>query len=248
MYNEYSDSSGLAALAAIFAALGIVLVFLAIIGIVLYIFDSIGRYTMAKNKGLNSPWMAWLPYFRDYLLGDIIGDKVAFGTFIIPYAKMILVVGPIVISVLSAATYSDNSAVGVLFTLCAIAFAVYQYGAFYRLYKLYRPDSAVVFLVLSIFFGFLIPIFTFIIRKDEPQEYLAEQPKAAPTGEQPSAGAEPQAQPEQPPVQPQPQPEQAPVQPQPQQPEQAPVQPQPQPEQPQQAPAESQDPTSSSDQ
>ena len=244
MYNEYSDSSGLAALAAIFAALGIVLVFLAIIGIVLYIFDSIGRYTMAKNKGLNSPWMAWIPYFRDYLLGDIIGDKVAFGTFIIPYAKMILVVGPIVISVLSAATYSDNSAVGVLFTLCAIAFAVYQYGAFYRLYKLYRPDSAVVFLVLSIFFGFLIPIFTFIIRKDEPQEYLAEQPKAAPTGEQPSAGAEPQAQPEQAPVQPQAQPEQ----PQPQQPEQAPVQPQPQPEQPQQAPAESQDPTSSSDQ
>ena len=244
MYNEYSDSSGLAALAAIFAALGIVLVFLAIIGIVLYIFDSIGRYTMAKNKGLNSPWMAWIPYFRDYLLGDIIGDKVAFGTFIIPYAKMILVVGPIVISVLSAATYSDNSAVGVLFTLCAIAFAVYQYGAFYRLYKLYRPDSAVVFLVLSIFFGFLIPIFTFIIRKDEPQEYLAEQPKAAPTGEQPSAGAEPQAQPEQPPVQPQAQPDQ----PQPQQPEQAPVQPQPQPEQPQQAPAESQDPTSSSDQ
>ena len=244
MYNEYSDSSGLAALAAIFAALGIVLVFLAIIGIVLYIFDSIGRYTMAKNKGLNSPWMAWIPYFREYLLGDIIGDKVAFGTFIIPYAKMILVVGPIVISVLSAATYSDNSAVGVLFTLCAIAFAVYQYGAFYRLYKLYRPDSAVVFLVLSIFFGFLIPIFTFIIRKDEPQEYLAEQPKAAPTGEQPSAGAEPQAQPEQAPVQPQAQPEQ----PQPQQPEQAPVQPQPQPEQPQQAPAESQDPTSSSDQ
>ena len=244
MYNEYSDSSSLAALAAIFAALGIVLVFLAIIGIVLYIFDSIGRYTMAKNKGLNSPWMAWIPYFREYLLGDIIGDKVAFGTFIIPYAKMILVVGPIVISVLSAATYSDNSAVGVLFTLCAIAFAVYQYGAFYRLYKLYRPDSAVVFLVLSIFFGFLIPIFTFIIRKDEPQEYLAEQPKAAPTGEQPSAGAEPQAQPEQAPVQPQAQPEQ----PQPQQPEQAPVQPQPQPEQPQQAPAESQDPTSSSDQ
>ena len=233
MYYEYSDSSSYAALAAIFAALGIFLVIFAIIGIVLYILDSIGRYTMAKNRGLNSPWMAWIPFFRDYLLGDIINDKVAFSTLIIPYAKMILVVGPIIISVLSGATYSNNSVVNVLFTLCAIVFAVYQYGAYYRLYRLYRPDSATVFLVLSVFFGFLIPIFTFILRNDESQEYLVDPNNAA------SNQGQQDYQPQQAPAQPQPQPQA--------QPQQAPVQPQPQAQQ-QQAPAAPQEPTSPSNQ
>ena len=58
--------------------------------------------------------------------------------------------------------------------LCPIAYAVYYYAALYRLFKLYNADKAVLFLVLSIIFTFLGPIFLFTMRNNQPVEYLEE--------------------------------------------------------------------------
>lgn len=40
-------------------------------GIVLYVFRSLGVYTIAKRRDLNHPWLAWIPVADAYLLGCV---------------------------------------------------------------------------------------------------------------------------------------------------------------------------------
>ena len=42
-----------------------------ILGIVTYILSSLGLYTIAKRRGLNHPWLAWIPVANVWLLGSL---------------------------------------------------------------------------------------------------------------------------------------------------------------------------------
>lgn len=46
----------------------------AIIGIVFYILNGIAFYAIAKNRGYNRPWLAWIPFAKEYLKGAIADD------------------------------------------------------------------------------------------------------------------------------------------------------------------------------
>ena len=165
-----SDQSS-SAFGAIIAALGGLFIVLLIVGIILYILESLGLYTMAKNKGLNSPWMAWIPYLRNYKFGEIINNQVSIAGLVIPAAKWILVFGPMVVSIMLSIN-TDNTLLITLFSIISILYYIYLMAANYRLYKLYKPESAVMYTVLTVIFSFLGSIFTFTLRNNEPQEYL----------------------------------------------------------------------------
>ena len=147
-----------------------IMFFLIIPAIILYVLSSIALYRLAANKGISSPFLAWIPYGRDYLLGKIIDEKVLFFSPVIPYAQWILLIGPVAISILSFA-----QPIGIV---CAVVFALYAYCAHYRLFKLYRPNSAMLYIILSVIFPFLLPIFMFVIRNDKPEEYLPDDASA----------------------------------------------------------------------
>lgn len=38
---------------------------------VTYILQSLGLYTVAKRRGINNPWLAWLPIGNVWILGSI---------------------------------------------------------------------------------------------------------------------------------------------------------------------------------
>jgi len=40
-------------------------------GIVLYVFRSLGVYGISRRRGLNRPWLAWIPVADQYLLGCV---------------------------------------------------------------------------------------------------------------------------------------------------------------------------------
>lgn len=40
-------------------------------GIIAYVFMAIGMYTIAKRRGINHPWLAWIPFGGTWLLGCI---------------------------------------------------------------------------------------------------------------------------------------------------------------------------------
>ncbi|MGL4283041.1 hypothetical protein [Eubacterium aggregans] len=156
-----SDSTGYAALFGLIMSFAVVFI---VIGIVLYVFTALALYTMAKNKGIEYAWLAWIPVANGYVMGEVMDDKVAIGSSVIPYAKWILLLGSIVTGLLAMIPY--------IVWIFSILYLVYYYCAIYRLYKLYKPDNAVLYLVLSIIFGITMPFFIFSMRNNTPQEYL----------------------------------------------------------------------------
>ena len=54
-------------------------IFLILIGIVFYILKSIGLATLAANKGIDSPWLAWIPVADLYIAGAILEEMNLFG-------------------------------------------------------------------------------------------------------------------------------------------------------------------------
>lgn len=158
------ETSLAASLVAFVAGLGILTILLiCLIPIALYVLSSFGIYTMALKKNIEYPWLAWIPVIKLFILGEIIGEKVVISSLKIPYAQVILPVASICSGALIAIPF--------LGWIIGIVIAIYNYAAYYRLYKLYYSDSAVLFLVLSIIFPFMLSIFPFVIRNREPYEY-----------------------------------------------------------------------------
>ncbi len=68
-YSYYADSEE-GILAAILVSV-LSAVFSGGIGIALYVFRSMGVYSIAKRRELNHPWFAWFPVVNQYLLGSL---------------------------------------------------------------------------------------------------------------------------------------------------------------------------------
>lgn len=170
MYDDYlgdissQPDSIMAIMPVIMSVLGIILVVSLIIGLICYVFNSLGLYTMAKNRNIDNPWLAWVPLASNYLMGELINDDVSISTWHIPYAKLFLpLIGlalSIVMMILSFIPYL-GAFMGILLSL---ALSFYYYAAQFWLYSIYDKDHRVLYLVLSIIFPFLGPIFVFIIR------------------------------------------------------------------------------------
>lgn len=162
-YGNQSDAF-YAILAIIMSVLVIVSIVAIIIGIISYIFMAIGLYTMAKNRKMEHPWLAWIPIANNYLMGDLINDDVSIGSLYIPYAKIFLPLSPfIVVLVMFIFGFVPEVAI-FLSVLLSLALAFYQYTALFWLFSIYSEKHRVLFLILSVIFPFMAPIFIFVIR------------------------------------------------------------------------------------
>lgn len=63
--------NGMAAVLTIYL---VVVMVLAVYGISSYIIKGLGLYQLAKRKGIDYPWMAFVPFARTYLQGEISGE------------------------------------------------------------------------------------------------------------------------------------------------------------------------------
>lgn len=146
------------------AVLGGFIFILIIIGILYYIFNALGFYTMAKNRGINHAWISWIPFLQNFILGELIDDHV----WGIGGARWILLVCPLVIGwmngYITGAGDEASTIIVSIFSILSIVYYVYLQCAHYRLFKAYS-DHAVGYTIWSIIFPFLAPIFIFIIRK-----------------------------------------------------------------------------------
>lgn len=140
--------------------------------VISYVFTSLSFYTMAKNRSLRFAFLAFIPVARNYLFGTLIGDTVQIASLSIPYASVMLAPASVLTSFF---IYILTQGVSVsvflypLIILIMLALIVYQCAAFYRLFKLYHPKNAVLYLILNIvFLGLLLPFFLFSIRKKKP--------------------------------------------------------------------------------
>lgn len=127
-----------------------------LVGLVIYILGAIGLYTLAKRRNIDHAWFSWIPFLQNYILGELDYDEVLG----IGYAKWILLFGGLVVSILSGFVWGWVS--WILDTLLYI----YVINANYKLFALYRPQSAMVVTIIGIFIPILYPIWYFVIRND----------------------------------------------------------------------------------
>lgn len=176
-YNSFNgEDMAVIGMIAIFAL--IVCFFALLYAAVRYVFNSIGLYTIAKNRGMDNAFLAFIPVVNSYYLGKIADDInktmnkkssnavillslqiatlfFAFVNFIVGFA-----------SGLTGLAYGiaiSSAFIGMISSAIAIAYSVFLYISLYRIYKEYSPEHAVIFEVCTVLFD-LHPFFLFAIR------------------------------------------------------------------------------------
>ncbi len=175
---------------------GMALLFGSAIGIVVYVFQSIGLYKMAKNLGLAHPWMAWVPFLNTYTFGKIgssyikkdgtpsakfggwlLGLEIAMAVALSVMIGALIAAIPGVIGMSMGNSTPTQALIGSIVTILISAFAisavsvaycVIYYIALWRMYAVFDNSNATIFLILSIIFPITTPFFIFAIRNNIP--------------------------------------------------------------------------------
>lgn len=182
--------------------IGIVLIMLLVVlavSAVFYIFQSLGLYTIAKRRGIENPWLAWIPVANYWILGCISDQyryvvkgqvknkrKIMLGLSIATFA--VSFVAEMIAGILmmtsdgAGAAMALNSLMSLVSSGVNIVSVVFWHMALYDLYTSCCPSNNVVFLVLGIIFSFTQPFFIFFNRKKDdgmPPRKPEHQPAAA---------------------------------------------------------------------
>lgn len=161
------------------------IVFAVIIGLVFYIFQSLGLYTLAKRRGIHCYGLAWVPIGNLWVMGSLADQYDNLINQKNMYLRRILLAGGIAMyaflavyffflaTLINSMSYSyvDPAIftfiwIFMIFSLVIIAVAVFECIALYKVYVSANPQTATVFLVLSILFG-LSPFFLFADRNKD---------------------------------------------------------------------------------
>jgi len=170
---------------------GVIILFLLIYGVFVfamlvfsvasYVLSSLGMYTIAKRRGIRNPWLSWIPYGNMWVLGSV-ADQYQYVTGgKIKNRRKILLVTTIALSVLMIpmVIFALLSGLGsywtvallvlayVVFIVVAIVGAVFQYIAYYDLFRSCKPQNATLFLVLGIVCQVTLPFFLFACRNQD---------------------------------------------------------------------------------
>ena len=135
------------------------------IAVLWYFLQAIGFYKLSKNRGIRPTWIAWIPLCQDFLLGDLVGNRI----WGIKYTNWILVLGKVFfLGTLVFLTENLNPFLIIAYLILLVSFTAYRLTALFRLYQIYT-DEALLYLILSLVFNFLVPVFVFIIRNNKPK-------------------------------------------------------------------------------
>lgn len=154
-----------------------------LLSLAIYVFTALALSTMARRRGIAAPWLAWIPVANLWLLGSL-SDQYRYLTWgQVKHKRVVLLVLEIVTGALSGAlvgcavwVFAANGSTASLVTLLAavlltggtaIALGVVKLMALYDVYASCDPRNAALYLVLSIFFRFLKPVFLFVSRNLE---------------------------------------------------------------------------------
>ena len=154
-----------------------------LLSLAIYVFTALALYTMARRRGIAAPWLAWIPVANLWLLGSL-SDQYRYLTWgQVKHKRVVLLVLEIVTGALSGAlvgcavwVFAANGSTASLVTLLAavlltggtaIALGVVKLMALYDVYASCDPRNAALYLVLSVFFRFLKPVFLFVSRNLE---------------------------------------------------------------------------------
>ena len=171
-----------------------------LISLAIYVFTALSLYTIAQKRGIACPWLAWIPVANLWVLGSV-SDQYRYLTRGQRKSKriwlLVLKIGAtvlagilltVVVTMIVAESF-DGAVLSLLLLLplaaVALAGAILEYMALYDVYASCDPDNASLYLVLSVFFTFLRPVFLFLSREKELGMPPRKQQTDTPYGEKP---------------------------------------------------------------
>ena len=158
-------------------------------GIAAYILTALAIYRISCRRGLNNPWLAWIPVVNCWLLGSL-SDQYQYVVkgenkskrkwlIVLNILKSVLMTLVVILAVVTAGSlFADHPSeviglvvalLGLVVPLAAvtIALCVIRYMALYDVYRSLDPANAVLYLVLSILFSPTEPFFLFFNREKD---------------------------------------------------------------------------------
>ncbi len=151
-------------------------------GVAIYVFTALALYTIARRRGISAPWLAWVPVANLWVLGSLSDQYRYLTQGQMKHKRIALLVwrcvsygmmGGVIVSAFLAVAGESVAAIVTLLSLVlvmlvlAIVYVVLYFMALYDVYASCDPQNAALYLVLSIFFAFLVPVFLFISRDME---------------------------------------------------------------------------------
>ncbi len=134
-----------------------------IFSVILYILTAFGLYTLSKRDGIPHAWIAWIPICQLYLIGALINDKVLG----LNNAKWILVLAPIVAGIICSFLNSD-----LMIGIVQLLVYILEASAYYKLFMIYKPERAMLYLITGFIITPLLGLYTFLIRNN-PRHQIA---------------------------------------------------------------------------
>ena len=178
------------ALGVIFA---FVLIYLLLFGILIatYILQSLSLHTLARRRGIASPWLAWLPYGNYWIIGSLARDydkqnniqrrwdKTLLTLSIVFSASYLIIYFAVIFGTLitmlnmDAATMPEETAVAIVLVvfsafipimIIATALQIITYICFFKIFESTVPDKALKYFLLSLLLPLAQPICLFLCR------------------------------------------------------------------------------------
>lgn len=172
-----------------FGMLSMIILF---VGILSYVLQAAGMYVIAKRRGIHHSWLAWIPVGNDWLLGSI-SDQYQYvarnrihsrrnvllglNLAMIGVAGAILAMGVYILAKDAAGAGFTERVLGAMAALVllgcialvimAIILTVFRYIALYDLYASCSPQSALIYLVLSILLSVTQPFLVYACRNND---------------------------------------------------------------------------------
>lgn len=155
---------------------------------VIYVFQALSLYTIARRRNISKPWMAWIPLLNLWIMGSLSDQfqqytknkvtnrrKLLIGLYLGAVFGLVLLVTLIVI-LASLARSAETAVVLVLISVVVgylaivgmlIAMVVFQYMVLYDIFASCNPKNATAYLVISIFFSVAMPFLLFSCRNQD---------------------------------------------------------------------------------
>lgn len=143
-----------------------------------YLFFAIGLQKISEFRGHDKPWLAFIPIANYYLLGFVADDINSYENKRSNYQIILLVLAIIssifksIKNILKRNNFNTDNPEYLYFEIkiiVAIVSAImlgFCFMVLYKIYSDYSPDKAIVMLVCSIIFYFIVPFVLFAIRRN----------------------------------------------------------------------------------
>lgn len=150
--------------------------------VISYVLCGKGLSTIARRRGIEKPWLAWVPVGNMWLLGCISdqyryvvhgletnrrGNLLTMGIITTVCSLLLSVLSVFVTGMTGSSTESATAVALIFLVVCyavlavAVVQMVMQFKAYFDLFRSCDPDKSLMYLLVSIFASFPLPFFVY---------------------------------------------------------------------------------------